>query len=94
MQVATAGAGRVGSHAHHNLSDQECLAETLLENTAYDGMSPRWLSASAHNLLGARVTGKMLQLFSTVPPSHLATTHICTIVTWRRLTRSPVPVAR
>jgi hypothetical protein len=33
-------AGRVGSHAHHNLSDQECLAETLLENTAYDGMSP------------------------------------------------------
>jgi hypothetical protein len=53
--------------------------ETFLENTAYDGMSRRWLSASAHicQVRGSREDVTTLSHITTVSSCD---NHICTIV--------------
>jgi hypothetical protein len=65
MQVATTRAQQAELDLMHNTVYQikNAWRETLLENTAYDGMPRRWLSASAHNFSGARFAGRCYSSF-------------------------------
>src|SRR5277367_6369663 len=65
MQVATARAQQAELDFMHIIIYQikNAWRETLLENMTYDGMSRRSLFASAHDLSGARVTGRCYNSF-------------------------------
>src|SRR5271169_5793379 len=92
MQVATAGAqqAELGSHAHHNLSDQECLAGNPIGK---HGRTTECLAAGylrVHTICQVRGSREDVTTLSHITTVSACDNHICTIVTWRRLARSPV----
>jgi hypothetical protein len=80
----------LGSHAHRNLSDQECLAGNLIEK---HGRTTEYLAAGylrVHTICQMRGSREDVTTLFHITTVSSCDNYICTIVTWRRLTRNPV----